>query len=121
MEIDAKMLIKTGALCGAAAAIAGSIWGTIVWADPYVTLPKRVEQTDAKVQQVAITMTQQQQIMRQMYQSQLFLSQQFWTNSLAQAQMQIRQNPNNMAARQQMNAAEQALQGINRQLYGQTP
>lgn len=121
MEISTKTIIAGGSVAGALVAIFGGIYGAMAFSAPYlVTKPPFESQTEAetKFNEVAQNFQTFQRNSAAMFQQQMMLSQGFWSNQLAQAQFMLRQNPNNMAARQQANIAQQNLNAIQSNLYG---
>lgn len=116
ISIDANSVIRGAAVVAAVIPLAGASYAGIKWLDPYFqTSPPFAE--ESKLIEIAQTQAQQQTNLATMQQNQLFLTQHFWINALVQAQGMLRQNPNNAAAFQQQIAAQQALAGIQRQLY----
>lgn len=117
MEINAKAVIKGGAVVGAIVAMAGAIHASYGYVHPYVqNTPPYAE--DAALQVVAQTQQKQQSAQDQMQSTQVFLLQKLWENQVVEAQIAVRRNPNDALAQRQLIAAQQALAGIQRQLSG---
>lgn len=125
ITISSRTIIRAGALAGAIGAIGGALIGAWAIAKPLALSDpppwsgfQRIHSVETQVAGLTQTDAQTQQYLKTMQQQVLFLAQQNWTLVQSNAQAQLRQNPNNLAARQQLNTANQALYGIQRQLYG---
>lgn len=123
--LNTKTVVKGGTLAAALTAIGAFGLGAWAFAKPYAMSESpplagvaHVQQEDVKITGLIQTVQYTQQYLKTMQQQMLFLAQQNWTETQTQAEAQLRQNPNNLAARQQLNTANQALIGIQRQLYG---
>lgn len=83
--IDARSVVKGGAVVGAIATVAAALSAAYSYAHPYIqNKPPYAE--DAAFQIVAQVQAAQQRQIQQSIQNQLFLTQQFWVRALADAQ-----------------------------------
>lgn len=121
MDFSFKTLAKIAAAATSILAVAGVIAAARPYLQsdaPPLASQTRVQQVDNKIVLLAQNFQMMQRQQLQSEQNQAFLAQGFWTNQLIQAQQMLRQNPNNLAARQQAAFAQQQLSGIQKQLYG---
>lgn len=129
--LTTKTVVRWGSVAAALTALGAFLLGAWGFARPYAfdaiapgsEAPPlaglaRIKQDELEMAGLTQTDKQTQVYLKAMQQQVLFLDQQNWILAQSQAQAQLRQNPNNLAARQQLNTANQALYGIQRQLYG---
>lgn len=125
---DLRKFVRVGSFFAACAAILSATFVTISYAKPLIDSDwpgpfagqRRVEECDAKVQQLAQNFTLMQMHQQRSDINQAFLARGFWQGQLAMAQERVRRHPDDMLARQAVLNAQAQIDEINR-LIASTP
>lgn len=120
MDLNLKTLIQAGTIAGAIAAIGGAAYGSVSFISPFLASEPPPLASKASVERIAQTVQQFQQqqtiINQQTTETQLFLAQAFWSQKLAEAQIELKKHPDNILAQQQSVSAQQTLLHIQAKL-----